>query len=371
MSKPLTIAHIVDPGFAGGTESVIRGLATGHHRGGHQVHVIGVVESRADDHPFLRSIADSGVHVHGVQVAARSYLRERRLVGNKLREIRPDVVHTHGYRSDVVDSGVARGLGIATVTTLHGSSKLGGRTIIHEWLQYRVLRKFDAVIAVSRRIVIEVEEDGVPPARVHCIPNAWVPSIEPLSRADARKELGLKSGDTVVGWVARMIPVKDCENFLNAFTACRGLPVTAAIIGDGPERAQAEALVSQLNLGGQVQFCGRREQASRLFPAFDAFVLSSRTEGTPITLLEAMAAKVPVVATAVGGIPDVVFSPDQALLVPPRDAVALGLAIRQVVDDPAKARLRAEAARRRLDEEFGADRWLARHEALYRSIQKR
>ena len=369
MSRPLTIVHILDPGFAGGMQSVVRGLAIGHHQRGHELHVIGVVETRADDHPFLRTLIESGVYVHGLQVASRSYLRERRLVRDLLREIGPDVVHTHGSRSDVIDSGVARKLGIATATTLHGSSKLGGRTIIHEWLQHRMLGKFDAVIAVSRRIVSELESEGVAAGRVHCIPNAWVPSIAPLTRERARLELGLDLEGTVVGWVARMIPVKDCESFVNAFAACRGLPVTAAIIGDGPERAQAEALVQRLGLAPQVRFCGRREDAGRLFPAFDAFVLSSRTEGTPITLLEAMAAKVPVVSTDVGGIPDVVSSPGQALLVPPSDSPALGRAIRDTVSDPERARLRAAAARTRLDDEFGAEQWLARHEALYRSIK--
>jgi glycosyltransferase involved in cell wall biosynthesis len=370
VNQPLTIVHVVDPGFAGGTESVIRGLAIGHHRRGHNVHVIGVVQSNADEHPYLRSLSAQGVKTHGLEVSARAYLRERRLMRRTLRALKPDVVHTHGYRSDVIDSGVARGLGIPTVTTLHGSSKLGGRTILHEWLQYRVMGRFQAVVAVSRTIVAELEDLGIPSDHVHWIPNAWVSSVEPLSRADARRELGLRPTDFVVGWVARMIPVKACDNFLRAFAGCRGMPVQAAIIGDGPERAQAEALCAELGIEGAVRFCGAREQASRFFPAFDAFVLSSRTEGTPITLLEALAAGVPVVSTNVGGIPDVVSSPEQALLVPPNDSTALGAAIRSTVSEPNIARARARAATIRLREDFSGDRWLERHEALYRSIRR-
>ena len=279
-------------------------------------------------------------------------------------------MHTHGYRPDLLDAPLARALGIATVTTLHGSSLIGGTSALHEWLQLRLLGRSDAVVAVSRQIVEDLRKTRVPPARVHCIPNGWVASAEPLPRDEARTDLGLAPSGMVIGWVARLIPVKACDIFLRAFSACRGLPVVAAIIGEGPEKRRLEVLRAELGLEEQVKFCGARAQAGRLFTAFDGFVLSSRSEGTPITLLEAMAAGVPVVTTAVGGIPDVV-GPNEALLVPPEDPVALGAAIRQLIDDPAAGRARAQAATRRLNDEFSADRWLASHETMYRSIRKR
>ncbi len=224
---------------------------------------------------------------------------------------------------------------------------MGGRAALHEWLQLKLLSRSEAVVAVSRQIVEDLKKTRVPPERVYYIPNGWVASVEPLSREAARKELGLPPTGTVIGWVARLIPVKACDIFLRAFSACKGLPVQAAIIGEGVERSQLEALCAELGLTKQVTFCGARSPAARLFPAFDAFVLSSRSEGTPIALLEAMAAGVPVVTTAVGGIPDVV-TPKEALLVPPEDPVALGAAIRNVVEDPAGARSRAQAATLRL-----------------------
>jgi glycosyltransferase involved in cell wall biosynthesis len=369
LADPLAIVHIVAPGEVGGTESVIRGLAIGHHRQGHQVHVIGVVELEPQVHPYLRSLSDAGVRVHALHLGTRAYLQERRIVRRMLEETRPDVVHTHGYRPDILDAPLARALGIATVTTLHGSSLLGGRAALHEWLQMRLLSRSEAVVAVSRQIVEDLKKTRVPPDRVYYIPNGWVASVEPLPRSEARKELGLAATGTVVGWVARLIPVKSCDNFLRAFSACRGLPVQAAIIGDGAERTRLEALCAELAIADQVTFCGARGQAGRLFAAFDAFVLSSRSEGTPITLLEAMAAGVPVVTTAVGGIPDVV-TPNEALLVPAEDSVALGTAICQVINDPVAARVRAEAATRRLNGEFSAERWLASHETMYRAIRK-
>jgi glycosyltransferase involved in cell wall biosynthesis len=109
--------------------------------------------------------------------------------------------------------------------------------------------------------------------------------------------------------------------------------------------------------------------AGRLLRAFDVLVLSSRTEGTPMVVLEAMAAGVPIVATRVGGVPDVLSSAD-AMLVPPEDPAALAAAIRAVHDHPDAARSRADSARRRLDTEFALAPWLARYEAIYRQVQR-
>lgn len=369
-SKPLEIVHIVAPDTVGGTESVVRGLAVGHHQRGHRVHVIGVVDPEPPDHPFLRSLSDAGVRVHGLYIPPRAYLRERRLVRRLLEEIRPDVVHTHCYRPDILDAPLARRLGLPTVTTLHGSSLMGARTAFHEWLQLKILSRFDAVVAVSQQLVSDLGRTRVRPERVHYIPNAWVPPAAQLTREEARRELGEETAGPIVGWVARLIRVKACDVFLRAFAACRGLPVRAVIVGDGPERASLEALAAELGLQDQVRFYGAHPEAGRLFRAFDAFVLSSRSEGTPITLLEALSAGVPVVATAVGGIPDVV-SPAEALLVPPENPEALGAAIRQAIEDPDAARTRARAASRRLEERFSPEQWLTSHEELYRGVMRR
>jgi glycosyltransferase involved in cell wall biosynthesis len=110
-------------------------------------------------------------------------------------------------------------------------------------------------------------------------------------------------------------------------------------------------------------------EAAPLFPAFDVFVLSSRTEGTPIVLFEAMAAGVPVVATAVGGVPGVV-SPAEAVLIPPGDPASLAAAIRTTLRDPAAARERTRAARQRLEREFGAQPWLERYDVVYRRVAR-
>jgi len=277
------------------------------------------------------------------------------------------LVHTHGYRPDVLDAWIARGMDIPTVTTEHGASKMGGRTRFYEWLQTRSFRKFDAVVAVSRAIALELPRHGVDPDRIHMIQNAWTETVSLLERADARSFLGLSEDDFVIGWVGRLIPAKGCDIFLRSIAEITDFPLRCVIIGDGPERRPMELLAKGSGIEDRVNFLGKVDEAGSLFRAFDLFVLSSRTEGTPIVLFEAGSAGVPVVATRVGGVPDT-FTDNEASLVASEDAFSLARAIRNAYYDREAARQRAKNAKIRMVEHFKYDKWLGRYEEVYRHV---
>jgi glycosyltransferase involved in cell wall biosynthesis len=280
---------------------------------------------------------------------------------------RPAIVHTHGYRADLLDSGVARGMGIPTLTTIHGSSRMSWRTDVYEAIQWRRLRRFQAVVAVSRPLVADLRRAGVPPDRIRLVPNAWDGRSPVLTRDAARTALGLPLDGFVVGWVGRLIPVKGCDVFLEAVGRLRDIALHASIVGDGPERDRLKALVARHGVADRVHFHGTRNGAASLFPGFDACVLSSRSEGTPMVLFEAMAAGVPIVVTNVGGVPDVV-SDVEACLVPPDDPAALARGLRDVYAAPARARERVEAARTRLVTHYGPEQWIERYVEIYREL---
>lgn len=364
--RPLSILHVAVPAAAGGLERVLHALAIGQHRAGHRVRVLAVVEPGQHDHPFVLPLRAAGVPVEPLAIGARAYLAERRRVGRLLAEEPTDILHTHGFRPDVLDSGLGLRRGIATVTTEHGMSKMGGKTAIYEWLQTRALRRFDAVIAVSRRIAEALPAQGVDARRVHLVPNAWGDDVDFLAREEARRALELPAEAFVLGWIGRLIGAKGADVMLAAVAR---LPeeIVTVIIGDGVERAALEAQARTLGIASRVRFLGLRGDAARFMKAFDVFPLSSRTEGTPIVLLEAMAAGVPVVATRVGGVPDVV-RPTEALLVDPEAPVALAAAIAEVRADAAAARARVEAARARLATAYALDPWLAAYERIYRDV---
>ncbi|MBD0318958.1 MAG: glycosyltransferase [Gemmatimonadetes bacterium] len=364
----LSIVHILDPAPAGGLESVVHGLACGQLRVGHRVRVLAPRGAQGEAHPFLEPLRRAGVPFDLLELPPRGYLAERRRVAELLCEHRPHVVHTHGYRPDLLDASVARGLGIPVVTTVHGSSRMGGVTRLYEWMQWRAFRRFDGVVAVSRPLGASLEAAGV--RRVSVIPNALAGGGERPGRAAARAALGVnEQGAPLIGFVGRLIPAKGADLFLEALAAVRDLPWRASVVGDGGDRPMLEALAARLGIADRVRFHGAVDSAGALFAAFDLFVLSSRTEGTPMVLLEAMDARVPVVAARVGGVPDVV-GPREALLAPPLDVPALSAAVRAALGDCEAARARAEDAARRVAAEFGAERWLARYEDVYRGIQR-
>ena len=344
---------------------MVHSLALGQQARRHQVVVAAVLDPGYEEHPFFAPLERAGVRVHRLVVPLRAYGKERRAVVARVQERGPHVEHSHGYRTDVGDMGRIGRLGGATVATAHGFTEGPQLNRLYEFLQRRALRRMDAVIAVSQGLQDRLIRSGVPAGRVHLVPNAWRRIVEPLDRAAARKALDLPGEGFVAGWVGRLSREKGLDVFVDALPLLRDVPITACVIGAGEERPRVETQVRQLGVADRVHWAGLVPEAARYYRAFDLFVLSSRTEGIPIALLEAIGAGVPVAATRVGGVPTVV-GPGEAMLVQPEDPEALAHAIRAVHQDSRAAGRRAAAASERLGAEFDAETWLKRHDAIYR-----
>jgi glycosyltransferase involved in cell wall biosynthesis len=359
--------HITAPAQVGGLESVVRMLARGHRAMGHRVCVAAVTPPGEEPRLFLEGLRADGVEVASVAVPGRAYLRERAAMRRLCEALRPSVVHTHGYRSDVIDAGVARAVGVPVITTVHGFTGGGVRDRMYERAQEYAFRHFDAVVAVSRSVADRLRARQVPERVLRVIPNAFEDGAARPDRACARRLLGIGADDIVLGWVGRMSREKGADVLIEALALVPDRSVRVSMIGDGPDRAMLEARARSLGIAERITWHGIVPEARRVFAAFDAFVLSSRTEGTPIVLFEAMAAGVPIVATAVGGVPDVV-GVDEALLVPADDPRALAEGIGAVQRDAAAAARRVAAARIRLEQDFGVQPWLERYEQIYREL---
>ena len=367
----MIVLHVVAPAAFGGLERVVSLLAGGQRRRGHQVHVAATFTdggADASDVGPLAPLREAGVVVHPIRVGGRAYARERRCIETLCRTIRPRIVHTHGYRSDVLHGPVAASLGIGTVTTAHGLTGGDWRNRMYEWLQRRAFRRFGRVVAVSRPLAELLVRSGVSDRRVRVIQNAWSTAAPVLPRAAARMALDIASDHPRVGWVGRLSPEKGADVLLDALAHLAGVPVMVTVIGEGGERPRLMARAARLGVSNCIQWHGTVPDAAPFFSAFDAFVISSRTEGTPMALFEAMAAGVPAAAARVGGVPDVV-GPREAFLFPPDDPPALAAAIVEAWAWPAEAAVRAGAARARLGAAFGAGPWLAAHEALYDGLR--
>jgi glycosyltransferase involved in cell wall biosynthesis len=215
-------------------------------------------------------------------------------------------------------------------------------------------------------MVPTLEGAGIAPGRIHVVPNAWKPSVAFLPPDDAREQLGLDRSP-VVGWVGRISAEKGPDLLVRAAAALDRPEVTYSVVGTGAARGSAIRLAGELGVAGQFRWHGRVEEAARLMRAFGVLALPSRTEGTPMVLFEATAAGVPVVGSAVGGVPDVLG--DGANVVPPGRPEAFARAVRQLLDD-ADARSRAvERARERILADYGVEAWVQRHRDIYEAVR--
>lgn len=362
----MRIVHSLAPARYGGLERVVQTLSQAQAEAGHEVHIAVVVDAGDEaDHPFLSAARRRDVQLHALPIPLRAYRYERHAISDLFHRVRPDVVHTHGYRADVLHGGVARRLKISTVATVHGFTAGGLKNRFYEVLQRRSYRRGGAVVAVSRPIAEQLASLGVRCEQLYCIPNAWGGTdSDAVGREKARARLGVPDDAFHVAFVGRVDRVKGADVFVEALGRLSDVPFVASVVGTDPGRGALEARALQLGIGHRMLWHGFIPDAGRWFSGFDVYVLSSRTEGTPIALLEAIAARVPIVATHVGGVPDVV-SAREALLVAPERPDQLAAAIRHVYEDPEAARKRAEAARRRLEECFSIDVWVRRYDAVY------
>ena len=341
-------------------------LAAGQRMQGAHVAAV-ITPDEADGHPFIARLEALRVPVTSVVVAPRSYVKEYRLLSALMATVKPEVVHTHGYRADVIAGALARALHIPAVSTVHGFTGGGPRHRLYERMQRIALRRANAVIAVSRPLAIQLADAGVSPNRIHCVPNGFTPPLTSLPRSLARHRLGIEPDALVAGWVGRLSREKGADVMLDALAEA-AVSWRLSIIGDGPERDALQRQAANLGIADRVTWHGLVENAGSLLTAFDAFVLSSRTEGTPIALFEAMYASVPIVATRVGGVADVVSS-SHAILVPSEQPKMIARALADVANEPLAASSRSTLARERLLNSYGNAEWLDAIGAVYEAAR--
>lgn len=351
----------------GGLERVVTMMSFGQNT--NSVHVAAVVEpGTSDRHPFIDQLEALGVPVTSIVLGARSYLREYRSLSALVARLQPGVVHTHGYRADVIGGMVARAHRVPTVSTVHGFTGGGIRNRLYERMQSIALRRADAVIAVSAPLVGRLTEAGIPREKIHCVPNGFTKAVDTLTREAARKRLGIRAETLVAGWVGRLSREKGADVMLDALAEADPR-WHLSVIGQGPEFDRLQRQAATLRITGRIAWHGAIASAGSMLRAFDAFVLSSRTEGTPIALFEAMSAGVPIIATRVGGVPDVV-GPSHAILVPAEQPEMIAQALLELERDPFGASSRSMRARERLLESFDTATWLSAIDAVYAAARR-
>jgi glycosyltransferase involved in cell wall biosynthesis len=228
------------------------------------------------------------------------------------------------------------------------------------------------VYSVSAALRESMIAEGFPPLGINVIHNGIEPGPRPTAadRRAARYHLGVWGDAVVVGTVARLDPVKNLELLIEGFAGLRSwVPRSVlVIVGDGPERAKLETCARQAGVADAVRFLGNRTDVRRVLPAFDIYANTSISEGVSLTILEAMAAAVPVIATRVGGTPEVVENGITGLLVPARDQRRLTAALIELSCSPDLRRAIGDAGRERIEQRFTIDRMVEQYAAVYSGL---
>ena len=358
------IAHVIPSLQVGGLQKIVVRLVD--HFQSRMDHL---VVTPSGDGP-LRAQFPTRVPVRPLADPRRSGKWNALRMARLFRAYKPDVVHTRNWTC--IDAIIgARLAGVPVV--IHGehgreASDPEGRNAFRRRVRRLLGPLVTEFVTVSRDLARWLASDvGISPAKItHIYNGVDTDAFSPGDQHEARKVLGLPHEPIVMGTVGRLDPVKDHRGLIEAFHRLAGRRDTQLlIVGDGPCRPELEHLASELGLRGRVRLLGERDDINVILRALDIFILPSLGEGISNAILEAMATGLPVVATHVGGNPELVDDGVTGFLVPSRSTSSLAAALQRYLDDPGLKRHHGDAGRIRSLKEFSLSRMFAAYDALY------
>ena len=297
-----------------------------------------------------------------------------------IRAVRPDIVHTHTAKAGAVGrvAALLAGRRPVVVHTFHGHVLRGyfGRfgTLVFRAIETLLARVTDRLVAVSPEVRDELVGLGVAPASKFSVIRLGI-ELEPRVAFDGdprevRRRLGVDPDRFVVGWFGRMTAVKRTDDLISMLASLRerGVDALLLLVGDGDDREGLEQRAHDLGLARSCLFLGYQEDVAAWYAVCDAVVLTSASEGTPVTIIEALAAGRPVVATRVGGVPDVVDEGETGFLVDPGDTGALAERLARLAGDPALGTRMGEEGRVRVLERYAVERLVDDVDSLYAEL---
>jgi glycosyltransferase involved in cell wall biosynthesis len=300
-----------------------------------------------------------------------------------IRRERPQILHTHTAKAGTVARVAALLAGSRRppiiVHTFHGHVLRGYfgplRSRFFRLLERWLASKTTALVAVSPQVRDDLVSLGVAPRERFVVIRLGIEldervAAEQNGRAESRRYLGIPDDRFAVGWIGRMTAVKRTDDVLVAFKQLRdeGVDACLCMVGDGPDRAHLEQRAHELGVVRDTLFLGYQEEVAPFYAAFDALVLPSGNEGTPVSAIEALAAGRPVVATRVGGVPDVVSDGEDGFLVEAGATDDLADRLAQLARDPALRERMGKHGRERVLPRYAVDRLVGDVDRLYRSL---
>jgi glycosyltransferase involved in cell wall biosynthesis len=388
VAQPIRVLRVIARLNMGGPAIHVANLAAGlETRGYHTTLVAGSLARGEDSMAFLAE--GLGVSVVSVPEIQReiSVLHDARSVfklADLIRSERPHILHTHTAKAGAIARAAAVLAGPArppvVAHTFHGHVLKGyfdpTRTAVFRQVERTLARTSDVLVAVSPEVRDELVELGVAPFEKFTVIRLGIPLDERLgdgaqsADSDFRRLYGIPEDAFVLGWVGRMTGVKATGAVLEIVRAVRerGVDAVLCMVGDGPDRPRLEQLAHELGIARACFFVGYQEDVAGYYRLFDAFVLPSVNEGTPVSVIEALASGTPVVANRVGGVPDVVRDGVDGYLVEPGDVEEAATSLATLAANPELRRKMGEAGRAWALERYSVSRLVDDVDRLYRTL---
>ncbi len=371
--RHLRVLHVIGGGEFGGAERHILNLATAIDP---DVVEVSVCCLFAD--PFVRVAREAGIKSYSIPMRHKLDFSIVTKLREKIIEDKIDIVHTHGVRANLVGRLAAKISGVETViTTVHSMLAQDYPNIFSRLANMFIERASRNLtshfIAVSGGLQKALIKQGIPEKKITVVYNGLDPQLfkrKGPSGNEWRNKAGIPAGIPLVAIVGRLHPVKGHRYFLKAASEIlkEKQDIHFLVVGSGPERESLEELTNSLGITDHVTFTGFISNVSDLIPELNLLVVPSLWEGFGLTALEAMAFGVPVVATSVGGLPEIVEHGTTGLLVPPADEASLAKNILWMLEHPQEAKEMASAAKAVVEEKFTAETMARKTEEVYMKV---
>lgn len=371
------LSHIIDSGGLYGAEKVVLNLMEEQRKQAFRIKLISIGNAGVPEKVIETACSTRNLDAKPLRFKNRFNISSRASqILSSLKYLNTDIIHTHGYKSDILLGLFPQRLRkIPIVSTLHGwtSTRLFSKMRLYEYVETLFLKRIDRVVVVSRAM------QSHPRLRMFGIHATVIPNGIPALNFDKQyftslyPEIAFACRDKVkILAMGRLSPEKGFEILIQAIARLnsRGIDTCLIVVGEGDERSNLLELAEKERIADQVHLMGYVPDAYRMIPFFDIFVLSSYTEGLPITILEAMQGGVPIVATTVGEVPDVLDYGRCGFLVPPGNMSELANAIETIHRINQEAKARAEAARLRVLSEYSVEKMTGRYLEEYDRLQK-
>jgi len=371
----MRVVHIIKVVRIAGAEQHLLTLLDGLRASNVDARMILLVEPSNPMENYVQAATARGIPVEPMTIGSHVDLTLHRRLYSALRHMQPDIVHTHLLHADVFGIPAARAARVPiVVTSRHNDNTFRRRFPIRQTNQ-ALWQSVDAGIAISQslaRFCVEVE--GAPAEKIHTIyygldPERWLVDAKG-ARVVLRRELGMGRHDLLVGMACRLIEQKGVTYGLKAFArVAEEFPAAHIVVaGDGPLREALENQAKWMTAAERVHFLGWRSDVPFLLAALDILLVPSLWEGFGLVLLEAMAQSIPIIASDVSALPEIVIHAETGLLAPPADVEALADALRLLLADKALRRHLGLMGQDRLEQHFGAARMVGETMALYEEL---